>query len=266
MTDETTRVMSDAELEATERLAEARLADARSRPVDPKIAARVEAYLARPYRMEVRGSPGEGYLASAPELPGCVTAGETPEAALAALRDAMATWLEAAAVASDPIPEPSEIPEGRFTGRMLLRMPTALHRALAQQAAREDVSVNQLATTLIAAGLERQREQFLADVEKALDTTGVQPGPELEYRRFLREMIRVLAHGGTWDPANDTPGSPWTALANAYLRLVGALPPEALDEMKRRVAALEPNAATRNKTPGRASGARRAENSPGKRG
>lgn len=49
----------------------------------------VEELLRRPYRMVIRGTPEEGYLAEAPELPGCITAGETPEEALALLRDAM---------------------------------------------------------------------------------------------------------------------------------------------------------------------------------
>ncbi len=243
MTEEATRVMSDADMDAAERLAESRLAEARAHPPEPEIASRVEVYLHRPYRMEVRGSAEQGYLASAPELPGCITAGETPERALASLRDAMASWLEAAIQAGDPVPEPSEIPEGRFTGRMLLRIPRSLHRSLAEQAARDDVSVNQLAVALLAGGLERERAKFLADVEKALDTARVQPGPDLELRRVLRAMVQAIAHEEGWDPADDTPGSPTTALMKAYLRFIGSLPPEIVSEFKRRVAALQPNAA-----------------------
>ena len=108
MSDEVTRVTTEAEMDAADRRTQKRLASARSRTVDTELDARIREYLGRPYRMEVRGEPKEGYLATAPELLGCVTAGETPERALAMLRDAMAPWLEAALVAGDRIPEPGE--------------------------------------------------------------------------------------------------------------------------------------------------------------
>jgi predicted RNase H-like HicB family nuclease len=62
--------------------------------------------LKRPYTMVIRGDPTDGYLAKAPELPGCFTAGETPEEALAMLREAMALWFESMLETGDPIPEP----------------------------------------------------------------------------------------------------------------------------------------------------------------
>lgn len=39
---------------------------------------------------------GGGFLARVPDLPGCFTDGETPEAALAAARGAIREWLEEA--------------------------------------------------------------------------------------------------------------------------------------------------------------------------
>ncbi|MBA4179513.1 MAG: hypothetical protein C0506_02895 [Anaerolinea sp.] len=62
--------------------------------------------VSRPYRKVISGDDIDGYLAEAPELPGCVTAGETVEEALVMLRDAMEGWIECALVAGDPIPEP----------------------------------------------------------------------------------------------------------------------------------------------------------------
>jgi antitoxin HicB len=145
-------VLSEAETRAAEELAESRLAEARRRPVDSAVQERIGEYLRQPYRMEVRGNPDEGYLATAPELPGCLTAGETPEDALRMLRDAMATWIEAAIEAGRPIPEPDE---DRYSGKILFRMPKSLHARLAEQATRDNVSINQLALTLIAEGLGR---------------------------------------------------------------------------------------------------------------
>ncbi len=238
MTNEATRVMSDADMDAAERLAETRMAAARARPSDSDVEARVREYLRRPYRMEVRGNPDEGYLATAPELPGCLTAGETPEEALRLLQDAMATWIEAAIAAGDPIPQPDE---DRYSGRMLLRIPKSLHARLAEKAGRDQVSINQLAVTMLAEGLGREQSGILADVKRALDTSGIPPGPELEVRRMLREMIRTLAVGQRWDPALDSPGSTQTALLNAVLRLWWSLPVEAAEAIKRQVAAFEPN-------------------------
>jgi len=60
----------------------------------------------RPYRKVISGNDIEGYLAEAPELPGCVTAGETVDEALRMLRDAMEGWIECALLAGETIPEP----------------------------------------------------------------------------------------------------------------------------------------------------------------
>jgi len=70
---------------------------------------KVQEIVARPYRKVISGDDIEGYLAEAPELPGCFTAGETVEEALAMLRDAMEGWVEGALVAGDTIPEPAAL-------------------------------------------------------------------------------------------------------------------------------------------------------------
>jgi len=58
---------------------------------------------------------GGGFLASAPDLPGCVSDGETPEQALGNVRDAILAWLSAAREAGDPTPRPSVA--GSYCGR-----------------------------------------------------------------------------------------------------------------------------------------------------
>ncbi len=70
----------------------------------------IDAILRRPYHRVIRGEPIEGYLDEVPELPGCVTAGETPEEALHNLTEAMAVWVESALAHGDPIPEPVDGP------------------------------------------------------------------------------------------------------------------------------------------------------------
>ncbi len=49
---------------------------------------------------------GGGYLASVPELPGCMSDGETREEAVAAIQDAIEAWIEEAERLGRPIPEP----------------------------------------------------------------------------------------------------------------------------------------------------------------
>jgi predicted RNase H-like HicB family nuclease len=50
---------------------------------------------------------GGGFLATVPDLPGCMSDGETPEEALVNIRDAILAWIEAAEDMGRPIPEPS---------------------------------------------------------------------------------------------------------------------------------------------------------------
>lgn len=50
---------------------------------------------------------GGGFAAFAPDLPGCMSDGETPEEALANVRDAIASWVDAARTMGRTIPAPS---------------------------------------------------------------------------------------------------------------------------------------------------------------
>jgi predicted RNase H-like HicB family nuclease len=50
---------------------------------------------------------GGGFLATVPDLPGCMSDGETPEEALANVRDAVDAWIEEARVLGRPVPAPS---------------------------------------------------------------------------------------------------------------------------------------------------------------
>ena len=46
------------------------------------------------------------FVADVPELPGCMAHGDTQEAALANIKEAMQLWIDAAQEFGDPIPEP----------------------------------------------------------------------------------------------------------------------------------------------------------------
>jgi len=50
---------------------------------------------------------GGGFVAIVPDLPGCMSDGETPEEAIANVKDAIAIWIEAAREMGRPVPTPS---------------------------------------------------------------------------------------------------------------------------------------------------------------
>lgn len=51
---------------------------------------------------------GGGYLASVPDLPGCMSDGETPEEAVRHVREAIRDWIDAASELGQDIPAPRE--------------------------------------------------------------------------------------------------------------------------------------------------------------
>ena len=50
---------------------------------------------------------GGGFVATVPDLPGCMSDGETPEDALASVRDAITAWIDEARALGRPVPAPS---------------------------------------------------------------------------------------------------------------------------------------------------------------
>ena len=104
------------------------------------------------YPLEVFWSDEDaGYIATAPDLPGCSAWGKTETEALTEAHHAIAAWLEAAKSAGHLIPQPT-IPSGKeCSGRFVMRVPKRLHTDLARTAKREGVSLNQYLLYLLAA-------------------------------------------------------------------------------------------------------------------
>jgi len=76
-------------------------------PTDIDREREIQRLLMLPYHRVITGEPIEGYLGEVVELPGCLTAGESPAEALANLDEAMAAWFEAALITGMPIPGPA---------------------------------------------------------------------------------------------------------------------------------------------------------------
>lgn len=106
-------------------------------------------YLALPYRMEIVEDRDEGgYVVSFPDLPGCISCGETINAAVANAADAKRAWLEAALEDGLPIREPDSL--DAYSGQFKLRIPRSLHRALAEHSQAEGISMNQYCVYLLS--------------------------------------------------------------------------------------------------------------------
>jgi antitoxin HicB len=94
---------------------------------------------------------GGGWLIRFPDLPDCMSDGETPEDAMVNGRDALVAWIKAMQQAGRPIPSPGEAPSGKF----IARIPRSMHARLAARARQEGVSMNALVSAFLAEGLGR---------------------------------------------------------------------------------------------------------------
>ena len=109
----------------------------------------IEEYLRLPYRLELIPDIDEGgFVASYPELPGCLTCGETVESAIANANDAKRAWLEAALADGVEIAEPDSLEA--YSGQFKLRIPKSLHKTLAEHSKAEGISMNQYCLYLLA--------------------------------------------------------------------------------------------------------------------
>jgi antitoxin HicB len=114
-------------------------------------------YLSLNYPIELTREGGF-FVAAHPDLPGCVAQGDTADEAIANLDDAREAWIAVGLEDKQFIPEP--LPE-EFSGRLSLRMPRALHGALAHEAQRQGVSLGQFIVSALsgAVGFGRVVEQ-----------------------------------------------------------------------------------------------------------
>lgn len=98
-----------------------------------------------------------GFIATAPDLPGCSAFGATGAEALAELKDAIGAWISAATAAGNPIPAPSRPrPTPQASGRILLRLPKELHASLLREASIQETSLNQWVLYLLTASSARE--------------------------------------------------------------------------------------------------------------
>lgn len=108
----------------------------------------IDEYMALPYRMEIVPDTAEGgYVVRFPELPGCLTVGDTLETALKNAEDCKREWLCAAVEDGIRVPEPMS---DDYSGQFELRIPRSLYKSLAEHSKSEGISMNQYCLYLLS--------------------------------------------------------------------------------------------------------------------
>ena len=107
---------------------------------------------------------GGGYLIEFPDLPGCMSDGETIEEAIENGKDAIQAWLQAAKETKRIIPKPGELESQ--SGKWVQRVPKSIHLRLVNRAKDEGVSLNTLVITLLAEALPKVKTTSLSKKKK----------------------------------------------------------------------------------------------------
>lgn len=107
------------------------------------------------YRITIRPlskNEGGGYRVEYPEIPGCISDGETVEEAIANGREALRDCLDVFKESGRKAPKP-----GVEAAQWRQRLPRTLYMKLTEQAKTEGVSINSLVTAMIAEAVGARR-------------------------------------------------------------------------------------------------------------
>lgn len=102
---------------------------------------------------ELSHDDGGGFLIEFPDLPGCMSDGETIEEAIANGADAVESWIGVAKEKGKEIPDPCDLKNQ--SGKWVQRVPRSLHARLTKEAKREQVSLNTLVVSILSESLGR---------------------------------------------------------------------------------------------------------------
>ncbi len=82
------------------------------------------------------------------EFPSLSWLASTPEKALAGIRRVVANVVDEMKASGELVPE--ALAEKKYSGRFMVRIPSAVHRTLATEAAEQGVSINRLVSAKLA--------------------------------------------------------------------------------------------------------------------
>lgn len=106
-------------------------------------------YMNMKYPFEIIPDEYEGgYAIAYPDLPGCLSCGDTIEETIKNGEDARLAWIGYALDNKLDVPFPNSTE--KYSGQFKLRIPKELHRDLARKAKREGVSMNQYCLYLLS--------------------------------------------------------------------------------------------------------------------
>lgn len=164
-----------------------------------------EQCLEQPYEIALvrrEGVDGASWCAQVVEFPGCEAWAGTEEDALAAVRQAMVTWVQEALDNERPVPAPKAA--AAHSGRLLVRMPPSLHSGLARLADREKVSLNTLIVGVLSGAIAwrqpgdadssvaRPTKDRAASTDEVLNVSAPVPGDEDRARNRGRLLSVAL--------------------------------------------------------------------------
>lgn len=111
-----------------------------------------------PFTVQPLGeSEGGGYLIEFPDLPGCMSDGETPEEAIRNGADAVRSWIDAMQEAGRAVPAPSKV-----VGARTVSVPDHLYQELLREAERAGLSLDAVVDVALVRGIsvfEKGREE-----------------------------------------------------------------------------------------------------------
>lgn len=99
------------------------------------------------------------FIATSPEFPGFSAFGSSRSEALSEAETALRLRVDVMEDEGEELPEPNQV--NHYSGQTRLRMPKWLHKQLAEEAERQDVSLNSLLVSYLAKQLGRDEVESL---------------------------------------------------------------------------------------------------------
>ena len=156
-------------------------------PTDIAITQEMEELARRPYAVLVTQDSEDGYIGHIPELPGLLAVGDTLDEMYVLVEDAKRPWIATAVALGRPVPPPRPVEETPTkSDKFVVRIAPPIHAALAQEAERHGISLNELASTVfslvVANGFDGIIEAVTQcrDAVREVDHAGVQSSQRIE--------------------------------------------------------------------------------------
>ncbi len=114
------------------------------------ITAEVERLAARLYAVSVTHDEDNGWIGQILELPGHLAVGDSMEEMYEMAEDAKLAWIATAVALNRPVPPPRiEEDVSPKSGKFMVRVAPPIHAAVAQEAERQGISLNELVTNVL---------------------------------------------------------------------------------------------------------------------